>query len=50
VLCDAYDGVSARDVVRWAALHLEDLVATAADPTHVRLYEADLVHVRSLLA
>lgn len=50
VLCDAYGDVGAVDVVRWAALHLEDLIATAADPGHVRLYEGDLVHVRSLLA
>lgn len=50
VLADAYGGVSAVDVVRWACRHLEDLIATAADPEHVRLYEGDVVHVRSLLA
>ena len=50
VLCDAYGDVAAVDVVRWAALHLEDLIATAADPEHVRLYVGDLAHVRSLLA
>lgn len=42
--------MAAVDVVRWSALHLEELIATAADPAHVRLYEGDLVHVRSLLA
>lgn len=63
VLCRAYGDVSARDVVEWAALHLEDLIeysyAQAAagdaalqatiDAGHVRLYEGDLQHVRSLL-
>jgi hypothetical protein len=50
VLCEAYGDVAPTEVVGWAVLHLEDLVATAADPAHVRLYEGDLVHVRSLLA
>lgn len=50
VLCEAYGGVAAVDVVRWAVLHLEDLVVTAEDPEHVRLYEGDLLHVRSLLS
>ncbi len=64
VLADAYGGVEAQDVVRWAALHLEDLIAwsyaraaagdaalqATIDAGHVRLYEGDLVHVRSLLA
>lgn len=63
VLCEAYGGVSARDVVHWAALHLEDLMSYARaeaaagntamqaniDAGHVRLYEGDLTHVRSLL-
>ena len=63
VLCDAYGRVSARDVIRWAAVHLEDLIewsrtqAAAGDAAlqatidagHVRLYEGDLLHVRSLL-
>ena len=63
VLCEAYGDVLARDVVRWAALHLEDLIAysyeqaeqgnaalqATIDAGHVRLYEGDLEHVRSLL-
>lgn len=63
VLCRAYGEVSARDVVTWAALHLEDLIAysyqraaagdaalqATIDAGHVRLYEGDLRHVRSLL-
>lgn len=63
VLCDAYGDVTAVDVVRWAALHLEDLIAysyaeaaagnaalqATIDAGHVRLYEGDLEHVRSLL-
>lgn len=50
VLCEAYGDVAPVDVVHWAALHLEDLVVTAANPDHVRLYVGDLAHVRSLLA
>ena len=63
VLCEAYGDVSARDVTQWAALHLEDLIAysyaeaaagnaalqATIDAGHVRLYEGDLTHVRSLL-
>ena len=63
VLCAAYGDVAAADVVRWAALHLEDLIAysyeqaaagnaalqATIDAGHVRLYEGDLRHVRSLL-
>ena len=63
VLCEAYGGVSPVDVVRWAVLHLEDLIAwsyeraaagdaalqATIDAGHVRLYEGDLRHVRSLL-
>lgn len=63
VLCRAYGDVAAVDVVRWAALHLEDLIAysyeqaaagnaalqATIDAGHVRLYEGDLQHVRSLL-
>lgn len=64
VLCEAYGDVAAADVVRWAALHLEDLISwsysraaagdaalqATIDAGHVRLYEGDLQHVRSLLA
>ena len=63
VLCRAYGEVGAADVIRWAALHLEDLIAysyeraaagdaalqATIDAGHVRLYEGDLQHVRSLL-
>ena len=63
VLCAAYGGVDPVDVVRWSALHLEDLIAysragaaagdaalqATIDAGHVRLYEGDLRHVRSLL-
>jgi hypothetical protein len=63
VLCRAYGEVSAADVVRWAALHLKDLIEYSYDQAaagnaalqatidagHVRLYEGDLQHVRSLL-
>lgn len=63
VLCRAYGEVYASDVVEWAARHLEDLIAysyeraaagdaalqATIDAGHVRLYEGDLQHVRSLL-
>jgi Ser/Thr protein kinase RdoA (MazF antagonist) len=63
VLCEAYGGVEPRDVVRWALLHLDDLVSWAAeraaagdaaaqatiDAGHSRLYVRDAGWVRSLL-
>ena len=63
VLAAAYGDVDPADVVRWAVLHLEDLIAysyaraaagdaalqATIDAGHVRLYEGDAQHVRSLL-
>lgn len=63
VLADAYGGADPREVVRWAAWHLDDLIAWSClraalgdvalqrtiDAGHVRLYEGDLRWVRSLL-
>ena len=63
VLAEAYGDVSPVDVVRWAVLHLEDLIAwsyeqaaagnaalqATIDAGHVRLYEGDVQWVRSLL-
>ncbi len=63
LLCAAYGDVEPREVVRWAARRLADLVdysrarAAAGDPAflatiaagHVELYEGDLVHVQRLL-
>lgn len=64
VLCSAYGGVSAVDVVRWAVRRLEDLIAYSyaeaaagdaalqrtIDLGHVTLYEGDLEWVRGLLS
>ena len=63
VLATAYGDVSPGDVIRWAVLHLEDLIAwsyeqaaagnaalqATIDAGHVRLYEGDVQWVRSLL-
>lgn len=64
LLCQAYGDVAPVDVVRWAALHLEDLIAYSyaraaqgdaalqrtIDEGHVLLYEGDLRYIRSLLS
>lgn len=64
LLCEAYGGVEAADVVAWAARRLEDLVAYSRaeaaagneamqrtiDLGHVALYEGDLEWVRGLAA
>ncbi len=63
LLCQAYGGVAPEDVVHWAAVRLEDLIAYSyagaasgdaalqrtIDLGHVTLYEGDLEWVRGLL-
>jgi len=64
LLAQAYGGVDAVEIVRWAVRRLEDLIAYSyaeaaagnaalqhtIDAGHVRLYEGDLGWVRALLA
>lgn len=46
LLCDAYGGADPADVLRWAAVRLERLVANRSP--HAALYAADLGWVRAL--